>query len=63
MSFMVREGIVIGHLVSKYEIEVDRAKIEVIEQLPSTCECERDKKFSWPCWFLSSVYKRFLSYC
>jgi hypothetical protein len=32
--FMVREGIVLGHLVSEWGIEVDRAKIEVIEQLP-----------------------------
>jgi hypothetical protein len=32
--FMVREGIVLGHLVSEREIEVDRAKIEVIERLP-----------------------------
>jgi hypothetical protein len=31
---MVREGIVLGHLVSKRGIEVDRAKIEVTEQLP-----------------------------
>jgi hypothetical protein len=31
---MVREGIVLGHLVSKRGIEVDKAKIEVIEQLP-----------------------------
>ena len=31
---MVREGIVHGHLVSKRAIEVDRAKVEVIEQLP-----------------------------
>ena len=31
---MVREGIVLGHLVSERGIEVDRAKIEVIEQLP-----------------------------
>ena len=31
---MVREGIVLGHLVSEYGIEIDRAKIEVIEQLP-----------------------------
>ena len=30
---MVREGIVLGHLVSKRGIEVDRAKIEVIKQL------------------------------
>jgi len=32
--FMVPEGIVLGHKVSKHGIEVDRAKIEVIEQLP-----------------------------
>ena len=32
--FMVREGIVLGHLVSVIGIEVDKAKIEVIEQLP-----------------------------
>jgi len=31
---MVREGIVFGHLVSERGIEVDRAKIEVIEHLP-----------------------------
>ena len=30
---MVREGIVLGHVVSKHGIEVDRAKIKVIEQL------------------------------
>jgi hypothetical protein len=32
--FMVKEGIVLGHLVSERGIELDRAKIEVIEQLP-----------------------------
>ena len=32
--FMVREGIVLGHLVSERGIEVDRAKIEVIELPP-----------------------------
>jgi hypothetical protein len=31
---MVREGIVLGHKVSERGIEVDRAKIEFIEQLP-----------------------------
>jgi hypothetical protein len=31
--FMVREGIVLGHLISERGIGVDRAKIEVIEQL------------------------------
>jgi hypothetical protein len=32
--FMVREGIVLGHLVSERGIEVDKAKVEVIEKLP-----------------------------
>jgi hypothetical protein len=32
--FMVHEGIVLGHLVSERGMEVDRAKIDVIEQLP-----------------------------
>ena len=31
---MVREGIILGHHVSERGIEVDKAKIEVIEQLP-----------------------------
>ena len=31
---MVQEGIILGHLVSKRVIEVDKAKIEVIKQLP-----------------------------
>jgi len=31
---MVREGIVLGHLVSERGIEIDKAKIEVIEHLP-----------------------------
>jgi hypothetical protein len=32
--FMVREGIVLGHKISEKGIEVDKVKIEVIEQLP-----------------------------
>jgi hypothetical protein len=31
---MVREGIVLGHKILEKGIEVDKAKIEVIEQLP-----------------------------
>ena len=33
-NFMVREGLVLGHRISRKGIEVDRAKIEVIEKLP-----------------------------
>ena len=32
--FMVKEGIVLGHRISKRGIEVDKAKIETIEKLP-----------------------------
>jgi hypothetical protein len=31
--FMVREGIVLGHKISEKGIEVDKVKIEVIQQL------------------------------
>jgi hypothetical protein len=34
VPFIVREGIVLEHIVSERWIEVDKAKIEVIEQLP-----------------------------
>nr|GEZ55217.1 reverse transcriptase domain-containing protein [Tanacetum cinerariifolium] len=32
--FMVKEGIILGHKISKSEIEVDRAKVDVIAKLP-----------------------------
>ncbi|GKD31128.1 hypothetical protein Tco_1241906, partial [Tanacetum coccineum] len=32
--FMVKEGIVLGHKISKKWIEVDKAKIDVIAKLP-----------------------------
>ncbi|GKE45120.1 reverse transcriptase domain-containing protein [Tanacetum coccineum] len=32
--FMVKEGIVLGHKISKSGIEVDRAKVDVIAKLP-----------------------------
>nr|GEZ10721.1 reverse transcriptase domain-containing protein [Tanacetum cinerariifolium] len=33
--FMVKEGIVLGHKIYKNEIEVDRAKVDVIAKLPN----------------------------
>ncbi|GJY59249.1 reverse transcriptase domain-containing protein [Tanacetum coccineum] len=32
--FMVKEGIVLGHKISKFGIEVDKAKVDVISKLP-----------------------------
>ncbi|WVZ63465.1 hypothetical protein U9M48_013095 [Paspalum notatum var. saurae] len=43
--FMVREGIVLGHKVSEGGIEVDRAKIEVIEQLPPPTNLKALRRF------------------
>ena len=42
---MVRDGIVLRHRVSERGIEVDRAKIEVIEQLPSPVNVKGVRSF------------------
>ena len=39
--FMVTQGIVLGHIISKNGIEVDKAKVELISNLP-TPKCVRD---------------------
>ena len=33
--FIVPQGIVLGHIISKKDIEVDKAKVELIVKLPS----------------------------
>ena len=33
--FMVKKGIILGHKISKREIEVDKAKVDIIERLPA----------------------------
>lgn len=43
--FMVREGVVLGHLISERGIQVDRAKIEVIEQLPPLINVKGPRSF------------------
>jgi hypothetical protein len=50
---MVREGIVLGHLVSERGIEVDRAKIEVIEQLPPSVNIRGIRSFLGHCGFIT----------
>ena len=54
--FMVREGIVLGHLVSEREIEVDKAKIEVIEGLPPPVNVKGIQSFLGHAGF----YRRFI---
>ena len=54
--FMVREGIVLGHLVSERGIEVDKAKIQVIEQLPPPVNIKGIRSFLGHVGF----YRRFI---
>jgi hypothetical protein len=58
---MVREGIILGHLVSERGIEVDKAKIEVIEQLPPPVNIKGIRSFFRTCRFLSMFHKGLLS--
>jgi hypothetical protein len=53
---MVREGIVLGHKISEKGIEVDKAKIEVIEQLPPPTNVKEIRSFLGHAWF----YRRFI---
>jgi hypothetical protein len=53
---MFREGIVLGHRVSKRGIEVDRAKIEVIDQLPPPMNIKGIRSFLGH----ASFYRRFI---
>ncbi|CAM8952283.1 unnamed protein product [Rhodiola kirilowii] len=54
--FMVQEGIVLGHLVSKRGVEVDKAKIQVIEQLPPPKNQKGIRSFLGH----ASFYRRFI---
>nr|GEW19721.1 DNA-directed DNA polymerase [Tanacetum cinerariifolium] len=43
--FMVKEGIVLGHKISKNEIEVDKAKVDVIAKLPHSTTVKGIRSF------------------
>ncbi|CAL1379298.1 unnamed protein product [Linum trigynum] len=47
--FMVREGIVLGHKISKKGIEVDKAKVETISKLPPSTPI-RESRTSLDMW-------------
>ncbi|GKG07490.1 hypothetical protein Tco_0330459, partial [Tanacetum coccineum] len=44
--FMVKEGIVLGHKISKKGIEVNKAKIDVIAKLPHPTTVKGIRSFS-----------------
>ncbi|GJV97877.1 reverse transcriptase domain-containing protein [Tanacetum coccineum] len=54
--FMVKEGIVLGHKVSSAELEVDKAKIDVISKLPPPTNIKGVRSFLGHAGF----YRRFI---
>ena len=54
--FMVNQGIVLGHIISKKGIEVDKAKIEMISKLPSPMNVKTMRQFLGHAGF----YRRFI---
>ncbi|GJT07900.1 reverse transcriptase domain-containing protein [Tanacetum coccineum] len=54
--FMVKEGIVLGHKISKSGLEVDRAKVEVIAKLPHPTSVKGVRSFLGHAGF----YRRFI---
>ncbi|GJR00507.1 reverse transcriptase domain-containing protein [Tanacetum coccineum] len=54
--FMCREGIVLGHKISKFGIEVDRAKVDVITKLPHSTTVKGVRSFLGHAGF----YRRFI---
>jgi hypothetical protein len=57
--FMVREEIVLGDLVSERGIEVDKAKIEVIERIPPPLNIKEIQSFLGHCGFYRLFIKDF----
>jgi hypothetical protein len=43
--FMVKQGIVLGHVISERGIEVDKAKVETVEQLPPPTDVKSFRSF------------------
>ena len=54
--FMVNQGIVLGHIISKKGIEVDKEKIEMISKLPSPTNVKTMRQFLGHAGF----YRRFI---
>ena len=58
MLFIVQKGIVLGHKVSKNDIEVDKAKIEVMDKLSPPTSIKGIRSFLGHAGF----YRRFIKY-
>ena len=45
IHFMVKEGIVLGHIVSSKWMEVDKAKVDLISKLPPPSSVKQIRSF------------------
>jgi hypothetical protein len=54
--FMVKQGIVLGHVISERGIEVDKAKVETVEKLPPPTDVKFLRSFPGHAGF----YRRFI---
>jgi hypothetical protein len=54
--FMVKQGIVLGHVISERGIKVDKAKVETVEQLPTLMDVKSLRSLLGPAGF----YRRFI---
>jgi hypothetical protein len=54
--FMVKQGIVLGHVISERGIEVDKAKVETFKQLPPPMDVKSFRSFLGHARF----YRRFI---
>jgi hypothetical protein len=54
--FMVKQGIVLGHVIYERRIEVDKAKVETVEQLPPPTNVKSLRSFLC----LAGFYRRLL---
>jgi len=55
--FMVREGIVLGHKISKGNIEVDKTRIDAIERLPCPQDIKSVKNFLGHAGFIEGLLR------
>ncbi|KAL6315875.1 hypothetical protein AAG906_012211 [Vitis piasezkii] len=53
--FMVHQGIVLGHIISKQNIEVDKQRLTYC-QVAIANNCQRSKAIPWPCWDAKFVW-------
>lgn len=57
--FMIQEGIVLGHMISAKGIEVDKAKIQMIEKLSPPTSVKRIRNFLGHAGFYQRFIKNF----